>query len=53
MLTSYRLEAMDELMLASDDEFEPYGANRDMITELIYEETVERWFDMNSLSSHT
>jgi hypothetical protein len=46
-------EMLNDLLLASDDEFEPYGMNQQLIDDMIYEETVELRFEMDSLSSQT
>lgn len=53
MLSTFDRETLNELLLTLDDEFEPYGMNEQLVNEMIYEETVELRFEMNSLSSQT
>ncbi|MGD8514683.1 MAG: hypothetical protein PVF52_03645 [Granulosicoccaceae bacterium] len=53
MLVTFNDEMLNDLLLTSDDEFEPYGMNQQLIDDMIYEETVELRFEMDSLSSQT
>jgi hypothetical protein len=53
MYTTLDRETLDDLLLTLDDEYEPYGMNEQLINDIVYEETVELRFEMNSLSSQT